>query len=256
MDWLSQFYHTEIADTGRLPLFLLLAGMLLAFLLIRVNTRLIRAQVRWWPGNLEHGDVHLHHVVFGLPVMFATTVVEFAFRPGRPWVEILALAFGAAAGLAFDEFALILHLEDVYWTERGRKSVVAVFLGITFAAFLLVGVVPLGALDPRSVESASRWSVAIIVLANIGFVVVSFLKGKLWMGWIGFFIPMVAWTGALRLARPQSPWARWRYAGKPRKLERAEAREQRFASTVGSWRLKLADVVAGAPHKHHHGRDA
>ncbi len=247
-----QFYHTEIADTGRLPLFALLAGMLMTFLLIRLNTRMIRAGVRWWPGNLEHGDVHLHHVVFGLPVMFVAAVVEFAFRPDRPWVEVLALCFGAAAGLVFDEFALILHLEDVYWTERGRKSVVAVFLGITFAGFLLVGVVPLGAADPASVEYTSRWGAVAVVMANVAFVVIAFLKGKLWMGWIGFFIPMVAWAGAVRLARPQSPWARWRYKNKPRKLERARLREERFARSVGHWRLKLADLVGGAPDKHRH----
>jgi len=34
--------------------------------------------------------------------------------------------FGAGAALALDEFALWLHLEDVYWTEEGRKSIDAV----------------------------------------------------------------------------------------------------------------------------------
>ena len=141
-DSLSQFYHTEIVHTGRLPMLVLLGGIIVTFLLIRLNTRLIRANVRWWPGNFEKGDVHVHHIAIGVPFLFVCGVLEFAFRPGWPWVEIIALIFGGAAALVFDEYALILHVRDVYWKEEGRHSVVAVFLAAIFAAFLVVGVVP------------------------------------------------------------------------------------------------------------------
>ena len=37
-----------------------------------------------------------------------------------PW---LALPFGAGMGLTMDESALLLDLDDVYWTEEGIVSV-------------------------------------------------------------------------------------------------------------------------------------
>jgi hypothetical protein len=57
--------------------------------------------------------------------------------------------------------------------------------------------------------------------------VVCFLKGKRFAGIVGLFVPLVAVVGALRLAKPDSRWAR-RY-GRP-KLERARAR---FAGAAG-----------------------
>ena len=255
-DSLSQFYRTEIVHTGRLPMLVLLGGIIITFLLIRLNTRLIRKGVRWWPGNFEKGDVHLHHVAIGLPLLFICGVLEFAFRPGWPWAEIIALCFGGAAALVFDEYALVLHVRDVYWKEEGRHSVVAVFLAAMFAAFLVVGVVPLAANDTTSGEAVSRWSIAIVVAVNSSFVLVSFLKGKIWMGWIGFFLPMVAWVGAVRLARPRSPWARWFYRNRERKMDRAARRNESFSRNVGHWRLKVSDLVSGAPDRPGHRKPA
>ena len=254
-DSLSQFYRTEIVHTGRLPMLVLLAGIIVTFLFLRLNTRLIRKGVRWWPGNLEKGDAHLHHVAIGLPIMFIAGVLEFAFRPSFPWAEIVALCFGGATAVVFDEYALLLHVRDVYWQKEGRHSVVAVFLAATFAAFLVAGIVPLAANDTSTGEAVSRWSIALVVAVNFTFVLVSFLKGKIWMGWIGFFLPVVAWVGAARLARPSSPWARWFYRRRPRRLLRAERRELGFASGVGRWRLRLSDLVSGAPDPPH-GRPA
>jgi lysyl-tRNA synthetase class 2 len=250
-DSLSQFYKTEIVHTGRLPMLVLLAGIIVTFLLLRLNTRLIRKGVRWWPGNLEKGDMHLHHVAIGLPIMFISGVLEFAFRPGFPWAEIVALCFGGATAVVFDEYALLLHVRDVYWEKEGRHSVVAVFLAATFTAFLVVGVVPLAANDSTYSEAVSRWSIALVAAVNFTFVLVSFLKGKIWMGWIGFFLPVVAWVGAVRLGRPNSPWARWFYRRRPRQLLRAERREVAFASGIGHWRLRFSDLVSGAPDKPH-----
>jgi hypothetical protein len=38
-----------------------------------------------------------------------------------------------------DEFALILHLQDVYWAEDGRTSVDAVFAAVAVAGLLILG---------------------------------------------------------------------------------------------------------------------
>jgi len=61
---------------------------------------------------------------------------------------------------------------------------------------------------------------------------------------IGLFIPVVAVVGAVRLGRPSSPWARWRYRGDT--LARAQ---RRFAPDRPMMRAgrRVGDLVAGAP---------
>ncbi|MGI5939705.1 MAG: hypothetical protein ACOX8V_03315 [Thermoleophilia bacterium] len=242
--WLGSFFSSE-----KLPTFALLVGMVLTFLGLRVNTRLIRRGVSWWPGNIRRGDIHVHHMVIGLPAMFVVGVVEFAVRPGSPWVEILALLFGGAAATVFDEFALVLHLKDVYWEQEGRKSIVAVFLGTSFTAFMAVGLIPLGYSDPLSQGRILSWVGIGTVLLGLVFVIVAFLKGRFWLGWIGLFIPVIAFWAAIRLARPGSAWARWRYVTRPQKLARAERRAHAFEHHWGRRQRRLVDLIAGAPNE-------
>ena len=102
------------------------AGLLLTFLLVRVNTRLIRAQVSWWFHDITPGGTHIHHMVFGVIIMVVTGALTFALAPAGLTLQVLAFVFGAGTALTLDEFALILHLEDVYWLEEGRISVDAV----------------------------------------------------------------------------------------------------------------------------------
>ena len=51
-DTVADAYREAIVDTGKQPELLLLVSFLPAFGLIRTSTHLIRAQVRWWPGNV------------------------------------------------------------------------------------------------------------------------------------------------------------------------------------------------------------
>jgi hypothetical protein len=239
--WLGSFFHNE-----KLPAYAMLVGMVATFLCVRASARLIRRGVSWWPSNIHRGKVHVHHMVLGLPVMFVVGVLEFAVRPGTPWVEILALVFGGAAGTVFDEFALMLHLKDVYWEHEGRKSVVAVFLGTSFSAFMAVGMIPLGYSDPLSQTAIINWGVVGAMVLNAAFVAVAFLKGRPWMGWIGLFIPIFAFVAAVRLGRPRSVWARWRYEGRPQKTARAEQRAADFDQRWGSRQRRFIDFIAGA----------
>ncbi len=248
--WLGSFFHSE-----KLPAFALLAGIVVTFLGLRINTRLIRKGVTWWPGNIHRGKVHVHHSIIGLPVMFFTGVVEFTVHPGSPWVELLALFFGGAVSAVFDEFALILHLKDVYWEREGRKSIVAVFLGTSFTAFMAVGMIPLGYSDPTSQSVILEWCALGVMLLNLAFVVVAFLKGKPWMGSVGLFVPVFAFVAAIRLGRPQSPWALRRYAGKPQKMARAERRAVDFHRGLGRRQEQFVNLICGAlsetPHQSH-----
>ena len=116
MHWLLDAYQHHIVRSGRELIFMVLIGVVGSFLFIRLSTRMIRAQVKWWPGNVTPGGMHIHHVVFGLVFLLIGGIGNFALRgEGRPYRELLALLFGIGVGLVLDEFALILHLEDVYW---------------------------------------------------------------------------------------------------------------------------------------------
>jgi hypothetical protein len=242
----SGWYQQEIVDAGKQPLAVLFVGFVVTFLFIRFSTRMIRAQVKWWPGNVTPGGLHVHHVVFGIVFMLVAGAGGFS-RVGndRPWAEVFAALFGVGAALVLDEFALVLHLRDVYWSEQGRTSVDAVFLATAVFGLLLLGAVPLG-VDDQEAASTGGWALAIVVLIHGGFVALTLLKGKLWLGLLGVLVPILAFVGALRLARPQSPWARWRYRPGSRKRARADRREGRHARWAGR-RRRLQDALAGMP---------
>jgi lysyl-tRNA synthetase class 2 len=244
---LGTFFHSE-----KLPAFALLVGMVLTFLGLRVNTHLIRMGVSWWPGNFHRGTIHVHHMVIGLVVMVPVGVLEFAVRPGSPWVEILALLFGGAAGAVLDEFALVLHLKDVYWEHEGRKSVTAVFLATAFTIFMAVGITPLGYSNPLSEIVIVELSVIGIMVANLVWVTLAFFKGRQWMGFLGLFVPLFAIAVAFRLARPRSAWARWQYAGRPDKMAKAERRAADFDLRWGRRQRWFVDLFAGVPGDHRH----
>jgi hypothetical protein len=64
---MSGWFQTQVVDKGRLPLFCFFVAFLLGFGFIRLSVRLIRAGIRWWPGNVVAGQVH----VLRLPVIRA-----------------------------------------------------------------------------------------------------------------------------------------------------------------------------------------
>ena len=81
---------------------------------------------------------------------------------------------------------------------------------------------------------------ALFALASI-----TLLKGKIWTGLCGLFVPLLFIVGAVRLARPGSPWARWRYRNRPGKLARADRRDQRLRQPVIRAKSRIQDLLAG-----------
>ena len=204
---IGSLYREGIVDAGKEPAFLFLVAFLLSFGFIRTSTHLIRAGVRWWPGNLEVGGTHVHHMVWGILALMVAGWIAIAIDPGSPGREILAVAFGIGTGLTLDEFALWLDLEDVYWSREGRKSIDAVIVAAIIAGFGVLGI----SVWVDVADDVERAVVALaggIGLANLVLVGVNFAKDKLGMGLIGLLVPPVALVGALRLGRPSSPWAR------------------------------------------------
>jgi hypothetical protein len=216
---------------------ILLAAMLLSFLFIRTSARLMRSpKVPWWPGSVTtEGGLHVHHLVFGIALMLICGFV-LALQPGSPWFELVAAAFGIGAGLTLDEYALWLHLEDVYWAEEGRRSVDAVVVAVLIGGLVLMGFLPF------ATDSGVPTIVA-SVLAALAFATMAVLKGKLFMGVATMLVPFVGLVAALRLAKPDSVWARRRYPEGSRKLARAQARLERHQRRYRAFQ----DRIAGAP---------
>lgn len=216
---------------------ILLAAMLMSFLFIRTSARLMRSpKVPWWPGSVTtEGGLHVHHLVFGIVLMLLAGFV-LALQPGSPWLELVAAAFGIGAGLTLDEYALWLHLEDVYWAEQGRRSVDAVVV-----AALIGGLVMMGFL-PFATDSGAP-AIVLSVLVALGLATVAVLKGKVFLGVVSMLVPVVGLVAAVRLAKPDSAWARRRYADGSAKLARARARHERHRRRYRAFQ----DRIAGAP---------
>ena len=170
---------------------------------------------------------------------------------GVPEFTVAATFFGIGAALVLDEFALILHLQDVYWAEDGRTSVDAVFTAVAVAGLLVLGFNPLSFFDigiwREDHSLAARAAVIALAVVTLALAVIVLLKGKVWTGLIGMFITPLLFVGALRLSRPHAPWARWRYTDKPRKMHRALVRERVLRRPVVQAKLWLQHVIAGEP---------
>jgi hypothetical protein len=224
-------------DGARSGLVLLLA-MLASFLFIRTSARLMRSpKVTWWPGSVKtEGGLHVHHLVFGIVMMLLGGFL-LALAPGPPWLEIFAALFGIGAGLTLDEYALWLHLEDVYWSEEGRRSVDAVVIAALVGGLVLLGFLPVSTDDGIPV-------IIFTVLITLAVSAVAIFKGKVVMGVAGMLFPLVGLIGAIRLAKPGSPWANRRYRPGSKKLAKAEKRYGRHALRY----QRFQDRIAGAPH--------
>jgi hypothetical protein len=205
--------------TGRRAL---VGWMVTAFLVTFLATRAVTQAIRRGRGPFRDtsvGGVHVHHEVYGIFLLLGTGTAEFTYRPGPPWVQLLATLFGVGAALTLDEFALWLRLDDVYWGPEGRRSVDAVLLATLVGLLLLVGLSPF---DDDTTDG--ELALGITIAVNLLFVLVAILKGRIVFGVLGLFVPIVAFVATCRLARPRSPWARRFYREGSRRLARSQKR--------------------------------
>jgi hypothetical protein len=219
---------------------ILLGSFLLSFALIRISTRLMRSpKVPWWPGSIQTaGGLHVHHLVFGIVMMLLFGFLAIALPHSSPWLELIAAGFGVGAGLTLDEYALWLHLKDVYWAEEGRRSVDAVIVAAVVAALILVGARPLTGSD-----TSSTVGIVLAIVVVLALSLAALLKGRVLLGTLGLIFPPLSMIAIVRLAAPTSPWARWWYPADGRRMRRATARFERRARRVRRWQ----DRIGGAP---------
>ena len=101
----------------------LLLSFIATFIIVRTVTTMLRARPNVGPfRNVKLGRRHIHHFVPGIVLAFGSGGTAIVTRNERVqrWV---AVPFGAGMGLTLDESALLLELDDVYWSEEGILSV-------------------------------------------------------------------------------------------------------------------------------------
>ena len=236
VDGAAQVLPRAGATPERVSLLWLLLAFVVTTVLTRAATRYIRHRADRAPAGARPSGpirdilingVHIHHQVWGILLILLVGLLQVAYRPSGAWADVAAAAFGVGAALTLDQFALWLHLEDVYWSPQGRTSVTALITTAIIALALLLGTDPLGLASTPRGSGAVRWAVTGV---------------KPWLAVVGMFVPGIAWVGAVRLARPRSRWARRYEPGSPRDLL-AEERERRHEARWNS----VVDFIGGPP---------
>jgi hypothetical protein len=227
------------SDSSRFVQFAMLCSFIGTFMLTRLVVRMIRSG-RGPFRNVKVGDVHVHHLVPGIVIMLASAPVEFVIAPHGTARTVLACIFAAGAALTLDEFALWLHLTDVYWEDRGRKSVDAV---ITVSGLGTLGLIASTPVSRGPGEGL--WYYFGYLFVTIGFVVVAVFKGRLFLGPAGVLLLPLAIYAAVRLAKPGSPWYSRFYREGSRKYDKSNRRAARIGVEA-----RLKKFVSGMPHPH------
>ncbi|MGC0365173.1 hypothetical protein ABH922_003157 [Rhodococcus sp. 27YEA15] len=244
MQWFHDWWRIDVIDAGKGPLLLSFVAFVITFVITRSITRMIRAG-RGPFHNMSNGGVHLHHSTPGIILLVVGAFTAVGSVGRTPWDYVAAVLVGIGASLVLDEFAMIFHLEDVYWSREGQLSVNVVTLAAACVGLAAVGVSPVDVPGLGDTEQLVRGGVVTALLFHLVLVATTALKGKYPTAVIGFFASPVTWVAAVRLARPTSPWARWFYT--PDKKKRAEHRAETFDTRWDPVRSRWDDFIGGTP---------
>jgi hypothetical protein len=187
--------------------------------------------------------LHIHHAVPGVIILIvgAFLAVGASGEPG--WAELAGVLVGIGTSLVLDEFALILRLDDVYWTQEGQISILMVGLTVALLGLVLIGADPF-AVDFEN-DNLEVGGAFLGIGISLTFVAITVFKGKYRLAPFAFLVPPVGLFGAIRLARPNSRWAKRRYNAP--KQQRAVERAEKFDARYGPLATRVANFVAGAP---------
>ena len=220
-------YQHGIVDTGREPHFLFFVAFLITFGFIRTSAHMIKAQVKWWPGNVSVGGTHIHHLVWGILLLLTSGYVAVAIAPDSPWREVVAVLFGIGTGLTLDEFALWLNLKDVYWEKQGRASIDAVVIAAAVSGLLLISLRSWIDVTTKVADEIQA-VVGAVGLLGVILALINAAKEKFGIALWSILVPVVGLVGASRLAKPNSVWAKLFY-----RHGKKERSEQRYSGSRG-----------------------
>ena len=197
-------------------------------------------RVPWWPGSITtSGGLHIHHLVLGLALVLVSGFLSLQLLTDTPWREVLAVAFGAGAGLVLDEFALLLYLRDVYWSDEGRASVDAVALTALMTSLACSAsrrsMPPTPTARSRRGRHRRRWRCRGGRRAAQG-------RDRARHG--RPVHPRAGPRRCMRVARSRSSWARRFYAADSARLARATEREKRLERRRRAWLNRIGGALS------------
>jgi len=138
-----------------------LVGFILTFIVARSVVFLIMS--RRIPNlYLFLGDTHVHHLNYGI-FLLAAVSSYLLFRTPTPRNSSIAVVYGIAMALTFDEFGMWLHLGGSYWQRASLDAIVVVAALLALVAF---------AKSIRTYESRHFMAFAALVIAVTLFTVV------------------------------------------------------------------------------------
>jgi lysyl-tRNA synthetase, class II len=132
-DDISHAYQAHIEAAGKETHFLILVSFTLTFGFIRTSAHLIRAQVKWWPGDVQtKSGTHVHHLVWGI-LLILTQRRRDDHRVDR----LLGLWFWIDV---YEAFLLLLGVggEEFTGAESAAYLVPWQLLGIVLGTFCLI----------------------------------------------------------------------------------------------------------------------
>jgi hypothetical protein len=126
----SQAFHEEL-HPGQQSALISWASFTATFATVRVITHRIRdsgqrEQVGGKQGllhNLSIDGIHLHHYMWGILTISSVGGIGIRGEERTRRHPVVASLYGIGLALIVDEFALLLNLQDDYWSTQGRESV-------------------------------------------------------------------------------------------------------------------------------------
>lgn len=130
----------SVSRTRENALFNMLASFTVTFGVTRGITWTIREHGGFGPiRNVQVGARHIHHFVPGGLLSLAAGGFALGSKDSKhnTW---LALPFGIGVALVLDESAMLLELDDVYWTEEGVLSVQIAFTAMAMLSAVVYAI--------------------------------------------------------------------------------------------------------------------
>ena len=146
-----------VSRTRENALFNMLASFTVAFGITRSITWTIREKGGIGPiKDVVVGDRHIHHFLPGGILALAAGAVAIGTKADLD--KYLAFPYGVGVALVLDESALLLELDDVYWTEEGVLSIQIAFAAIALLSAMAYLIRMLRSDDSQ--DSETDWELA------------------------------------------------------------------------------------------------
>ncbi len=116
----------------------------------------------------QYRGTHVHHLNYGI-ILLAVTAGLLLFGRSPVFARRIALLYGIALALTFDEFGMWLHLGGSYWQRASVDAVVIIACLLALLAF---------APDLERWRPRHRWAAVVLVIAILLFGAVLVLAGR------------------------------------------------------------------------------